>query len=331
MTAARASYLVTGAAGFIGSHLTEALLGAGHDVVAVDRFSDYYERSLKERNCSAFALQRLDLAEAALDDLVAGVDGIFHLAGQPGVRRSWGEDFAAHARDNLLASQRVFEAAAAARKRVVFASSSSIYGDASRYPVAEDAPANPASPYGVAKLACEHLARAYATSAGLDVVMLRYFTVYGPRQRPDMAFSTLLTALVENEPFRLNGTGSQSRSFTYVHDVVEATRLAMTLAPTGAVYNVGGGDEAALSDVIALAERLTGRTLAVRIRPHAAGDVLRTAADTRRIRAEIGWHPSTSLQTGLRAQWEWFLADRGENEARGIKRLPAPPGFRATA
>ena len=323
MIGARASYLVTGAAGFIGSHLTEALLAAGHDVLAVDRFSDYYEPWLKERNCSAFGVQRLDLAEAALDDLVVGVDGIFHLARQPGVRCSWGEDFAAHARDNLLASQRVFEAAAAAGKRVVFASSSSVYGEATRYPVAEEAPTNPASPYGVSKLACEHLARAYATNAELEVVTLRYFTVYGPRQRPDMAFSRLLTALVENESFQLNGTGSQSRSFTYVQDVVEATRLAMELAPADAVYNVGGGDEASLSDVIALAERLTGHTLAVRVRPHAAGDVARTAADTRRIRAELGWQPSTSLHAGLRAQWDWFLADQSRPSARRLVRASA--------
>jgi nucleoside-diphosphate-sugar epimerase len=293
-------YVVTGAAGFIGSHLAEALLADGHDVVAVDSFNDYYDPALKEENAAGFEVSRLDLAE---DDLALdGFDGVFHLAGQPGVR-SFGTVFDEYVRRNLLATQRVFESAARAGVRVVFASSSSVYGDAESYPTSEDARPSPISPYGITKLGCEQLAYAYAKSFGLDAVLLRYFTVYGPRQRPDMAFARIVDALARGASFELYGDGLQSRSFTYVADVVTATVAAMS--GPAALLNVGGGAEASMRDAIATLERVSGRTLEVVGKPAAAGDVRRTAADTQRIERELGWRAQTTLEDGLRAQWEW--------------------------
>jgi UDP-glucuronate 4-epimerase len=291
-------YVVTGAAGFIGSHLVEALRADGHEVVAVDCFTDYYDPALKEENAAGFDVSRLDLAndELALD----GFDGVFHLAGQPGVRASF-DDFDVYVRRNIVATHKVFERAARSGVRVVFASSSSVYGDAERYPTPEDAAPRPISPYGITKLACEHLAYAYK----LDAVLLRYFTVYGPRQRPDMAFARVVDALARGSSFELYGDGSQSRSFTYVRDAVAATIAAMERAPARALYNVGGGTEATMREAIATLERVSGRTLELVERPAAAGDVRRTAADTTRVERELGWRATTDLEIGLRAQWEW--------------------------
>jgi nucleoside-diphosphate-sugar epimerase len=295
-------YLVTGAAGFIGSHLADALIERGHEVVAVDCFTDYYGPELKEDNAAGFDVSRFDLADESL--ALDGFDGVFHLAGQPGVR-SFGEVFEDYARRNLLASRRVFESAAAAGARVVFASSSSIYGEAERYPTREDAEPRPISPYGITKLGCEQLAHAYAKGFGLDAVVLRYFTFYGPRQRPDMALARIVDALAHGSSFELYGDGLHSRSFTYVADGVEATIEAMERAPAGAVYNVGGGSEATMRDVIATLEDVAGRTLELIERPAAAGDVRRTSADTTRIERDLGWRATTQLEDGLRAQWEW--------------------------
>jgi nucleoside-diphosphate-sugar epimerase len=295
-------YLVTGAAGFIGSHLAEALAAGGHEVVGIDCFTDYYDPAIKERNARGLDVRRHDLAEDELD--FTGFDGVFHLAGQPGVR-SFGDVFALYVRRNVLASQRVFETAADAGVRVVFASSSSIYGEAERYPTSEDVPPRPVSPYGITKLTCEHLARAYARSFDLDVVVLRYFNAYGPRQRPDMAFPRVFEALAERSAFTLFGDGEQRRSFTYVGDVVEASVLAMQQAERGAVYNVGGGQEATMNEALALLERIAGRPLDVRREPAVPGDQRRTKADTSRIEAELGWRPRTRLEAGLTAQWEW--------------------------
>jgi UDP-glucuronate 4-epimerase len=304
-------YLVTGAAGFIGSHLAEALLAAGHEVTGVDSFTDYYDPRLKEENAAALDVRRLDLAADELD--LAGYDGVFHLAGQPGVR-SFGDVFALYVERNVLASQRVFEAAARAGVRVVFSSSSSVYGEAERYPTPEETPPRPLSPYGITKLSCEHLAHAYARSFGLDTVVLRYFNAYGPRQRPDMAFAAVVEALAEGRPFALFGDGEQSRSFTYVGDVVRATVDAMEHAPAGALYNVGGGQEATLNEALALLERIAGRPLDVRREPAVPGDQRRTKADTARIRAELGWAPEVPLEQGLADQWEWALGRVGAHE-----------------
>ena len=295
-------YVVTGAAGFIGSHLTEALLSRGHEVRAVDCFTDYYDPALKEQNAAGLDVTRLDLAGEDLD--LAGVDGVFHLAGQPGMR-SFGEVFADYVTRNLLASRRVFETAAGAGVRVVFASSSSVYGDAERYPTPETAEPRPLSPYGITKVGCEQLAYAYASSFGLDAVVLRYYTFYGPRQRPDMAFARIADALARGTSFELFGDGLQSRSFTYVADGVDATIAAMERASAGAVYNVGGGREATMREAISILEKVSGRSLELVEKPVAAGDMRRTAPDVTAIERDLGWRATTSLEDGLRAQWEW--------------------------
>jgi len=295
-------YVVTGAAGFIGSHLAETLVRAGHDVVCVDAFTDYYPEAEKEENARGLDVRRLDLVEEPLD--LAGVDGVFHLAGQPGVR-SFGDVFPLYVRRNLLATHRVLEAAASAGARVVFASSSSVYGDAEAYPTSEDATPQPISPYGITKLGCEHLARAYAKGFGLDAVALRYFTVYGPRQRPDMFFRRVCDALLGGASFEIYGSGEQSRSFTEVGDAVEATVAAMERAPAGALYNVGGGDEASMLEAIALLERISGKALDVRHVGAATGDVRRTKADVTRIGEALGWEPRTRLADGLERMWSW--------------------------
>ena len=296
-------YVVTGAAGFIGSHLAESLLAAGHDVVALDCCTDYYDPALKEENARAFELQRVDLAEAELD--FAGADGVFHLAGQPGAR-SFGDVFPTYLRRNVLVTQRVFEAAVAAGVKVVWASSSSIYGDAERYPTPEDVAPRPNNPYGITKLACEQLHDTYARVFGLRAVALRYFTVYGPRQRPDMAFARIVAALAEDEEFELYGDGSQSRSFTYVADVVAATTLALEAEP--GTYNVGGGDEATMQEAVALLERAAGRSLRIRYGPPQAGDMQRTKADTSKIERELGWRAVTPLAAGVAGHWQWASA-----------------------
>lgn len=302
-------YLVTGCAGFIGSTLAESLLDGGAEVVGVDAFTDYYERERKEaqveaaREHPAFRLVEHDLGIGALpESLLDGADGVFHLAARPGVRASWGAGFPGYLNDNLAATHAVVEAAAASGVPVVFASSSSIYGDALAYPTSEDTRPAPISPYGVTKLACEHLIAAYARDFGLKCTALRYFTVYGPRQRPDMAFQRIVEALAAGGEFEVYGDGAQSRDFTYVADAVGATIAAMDAGPAGRTYNVGGGSEATMRDVLALVEELSGRSLDVRYAERAAGDVRRTLADTSSIRDELRWEPRFDLRSGLAAQ-----------------------------
>ena len=297
-------YLVTGAAGFIGSHLAEALGEAGHDVVGLDAFTDYYDPALKRENARDLDVRDADLAEDELD--FAGYDGVFHLAGQPGVR-SFGDVFPLYLRRNVLASQRVFEAAARDGVKVVFASSSSVYGAAETYPTHENATPHPLSPYGISKLACEQLADAYRRQFGLDCVVLRYFNAFGPRQRPDMAFTRIASALASGGTFELFGDGNQSRSWTYVSDVVDATIASLDGSGT---YNVGGALEASMNEAIALFERLAGRELDVRRHADAVpGDQRRTKADTSRIRAELGWEPRVTLEDGAARQWAWASAN----------------------
>jgi nucleoside-diphosphate-sugar epimerase len=296
-------YLVTGAAGFIGSHLAETLQANGHEVVGIDCFSDYYDPALKEANASGLDVLRLDLAVDPLD--FAGYDGVFHLAGQPGVR-SFGDVFPEYLRNNVLASQRVFEAAVQAGVRVVFSSSSSVYGAAERYPTPENLTLQPMSPYAITKVAAEQLAAAYASSFGLDVVVLRYFNAFGPRQRPDMAFTRMCLALAEGRQFDLYGDGTQTRECTYVSDVVAATTLAMERGE--GTLNVGGGVESSILETIAILERVAGRKLDVRSGPPVPGDQRRSRADTTLIHEQLGWEPRVSLEDGLSAQWEWASA-----------------------
>jgi UDP-glucuronate 4-epimerase len=298
-------YVVTGAAGFIGSHLSEALRDAGHEVREIDCFTDFYDTEVKEQNARGHDVERVDLAADPLS--FAGADGVFHLAGQPGPAQSF-ENFPLYLRRNVEAAHRVFEAAARDRVRVVFASSSSVYGDVDRFPTPEDALPVPLSPYGVTKLAAEHLAEALARSQGLDPVVLRYFSVFGPRQRPDMAFARIAHALAAEQPFDLYGDGSQTRSWTYVADAVEATIAAMENG--SGVYNVGGGDEVSLRDAIAEFEGLAGRRLELREHAAARGDPGRASADTARAEADLGWRARTSFEDGASKQWEWVLKAR---------------------
>jgi UDP-glucuronate 4-epimerase len=316
------TYLVTGCAGFIGSHLCDSLLEDGHSVVGVDAFTPTYPRSLKERNLrdalsnSRFRLAELDvaIADGALVEAVADAELVFHLAAQPGVRTSWGASFEHYVHRNLLATQRVFEAAAEVGLRVVLASSSSVYGNVETGASQESAALRPISPYGVTKLGCEHLARAYAKSFDLDVVTLRYFTVFGPRQRPDMAFTRIAAAVVDGTPFEVFGSGEQSRDFTYVADAVAATVLAGEHAPSDSIYNVGGGEEATVNRVLELVEEIAGRPVEILRTQRMRGDVRRTSADTSALRAECSWVPSVSLREGLRAQLKWYEELRAELE-----------------
>jgi UDP-glucuronate 4-epimerase len=309
--------LVTGCAGFIGSHLSERLVAEGWDVVGVDAFTPYYDRADKLDNLGTlegaprFSLVQGDINELDLAALMADAPVIFHLAAQPGVRLSFGEGFARYTADNLLATQRIFEAAAAAGSpRVVWASSSSVYGDAACYPCVEDeTPTAPRSPYGVTKRACEDLAAIYR-GRGLSTVGLRYFTVYGPRQRPDMAMRILCESLLDGTPFPLYGDGRQSRDFTHVADAVDATYRAGLADDPAAIYNIGGGHEATLADVIAALEELAGRDAVLDRRPDQAGDVRRTAAETTRAQTDLGWAPSVGLREGLRSELDWVGARR---------------------
>jgi nucleoside-diphosphate-sugar epimerase len=309
MTDPASTALVTGCAGFVGSHLCEALLARGCRVVGVDCFTDYYSRSLKESNLAglrraeSFTMLEADLAIAELEPMLEGVDVVFHMAAQPGVRPSFGRGLSAYLRDNIQATQRLLEAAAGCDLRsLVYASSSSVYGDQDVYPAREDAPVRPVSPYGATKVITEQLASAFWRSAGAPVVGLRYFTVYGPRQRPDMAFSRFIGRALSGRPLAVRGDGRQVREFTYVDDVVRATVAAAERGEHGSVYNIGGGVAVALLDVIALLEELLDGPLEVEFGDPARGDPRRTEADITRAVHDLGYRPSTPLAEGLAHQ-----------------------------
>jgi nucleoside-diphosphate-sugar epimerase len=302
--------LVTGAAGFVGSHLCEKLLDDGVEVVALDSFTDYYGRARKEQNLGplrgrpGFSLVEGDIAEIALDPLLAGVDRVFHLAGQPGVRASWGPDFPDYIRHNVVATQRLLEACKGRPlRKLVHASSSSVYGDAESYPTAETLRPQPVSPYGVTKLAAEHLCEVYRKSFDVPTASLRLFTVYGPRQRPDMAFSRVVRAALAGEEFEVYGDGEQTRDFTFVEDVVTAMR-DVSLSPWSGVANIGGGSRTSLNGVLEIVRDLCGE-LRITRRPRAAGDVRHTAADISVARAGFGYRPRTTLAQGLAAMVAW--------------------------
>lgn len=306
--------LVTGCAGFIGSHLAERLIQLGHSVVGIDNFSDYYPRSVKEDNLvwlrgqPAFTLVEGDLAEMDLAPWLEGVEWVFHQAAQAGVRSSWGADFAIYTQANVLATQRLLEAVkgSPSLRAFVYASSSSVYGDAERYPTREDFLPQPISPYGVTKLAGEHLCRLYARAFGVPAVSLRYFTVYGPRQRPDMAFHRFIRAMLSDAPLTIYGDGMQTRDFTYVDDIVEANLLAAERGRPGEVYNIGGGSRVTVREVIALLEDIIGRPAKVQFAPAQKGDVLHTAADIRKAARELGYAPRFRLREGLEQEVAWM-------------------------
>lgn len=306
--------LVTGVAGFIGSSIAEKLLDQGHTVIGVDSFTAYYDRKLKIRNLARlqnpkFEFIEADLKEYDLSSLLRGVNKVFHQAGQPGVRKSWGQDFGTYVGENISATQRLLEAAKSSSvDRFVYASSSSVYGNAEAYPTHERLMPQPLSPYGVTKLAAEHLCSLYAQNFGLPTVSLRYFTVYGPRQRPDMAFTRFIRAALLSEPIEIYGNGEQVRDFTFIDDIVEANLLAATAeVRPGSIYNVAGGGSVSVNDVLSHIRNLSGAKIDVRYIQGVPGDVRRTGGSTSAIERDLGWNPEISIRDGLSRQFEWGL------------------------
>ncbi|MHB8658647.1 MAG: NAD-dependent epimerase/dehydratase family protein [Solirubrobacteraceae bacterium] len=308
--------LVTGCAGFIGSRLVERLLYDGTSVLGVDSFTDYYAKETKKANLRrfrehpGFEFRRLDLSRDPLDGLLSDVDVVYHLAGQPGVRSSFGSGFAKYVRHNIEATQRLLEAAISQPlEALVFASSSSVYGEEAPFPTPEDAPTRPKSPYGMTKVAVEDLAGVYLRNHGVPVIGLRYFTVYGPGQRPDMSFSRFIGQLLAGHQLTVYGDGQQTREFTYVDDVVRATITAASLGRPGSAYNIGGGTQVELRTAYELLAEILDRPVSVLTLPAAPGDVRRTGADASRAREELGFEPRISLEDGLRAQVKAALKD----------------------
>ena len=311
--------LVTGAAGFIGSHLAERLVADGHDVVGVDCFTDYYARSAKEANVAGLrSSDRFELIEAEIGDLdlpalLEDVELIFHQAAQAGVRASWGESFRVYTRLNVDATQQLLEAAkdAPRLRKLVYASSSSVYGATRVLPMKEDHPTQPVSPYGVTKLAAEHLASLYHLSFGLPTVSLRYFTVYGPRQRPDMAFHRFLRAALTGEPLTLFGDGTQTRDFTFVADAVEANVRAALEGPPGTVANIGGGSRVSILEIFDMIRELVGRDIEIESAGTPRGEMKDTVADTTVARSAFGYQPSVSIREGLERERDWVASFHG--------------------
>lgn len=307
--------LVTGAAGFIGSTLSQALVDGGHEVVGVDCFLDYYPRATKEGNLATlrssprFRFVEASLVDADLGPLVDGVDWVFHQAAQAGVRSSWGEEFRIYSDNNVYATQRLLEACRSRPiRKLVYASSSSVYGDTDDLPMRETGLPRPVSPYGVSKLAAEHLVWLYSKNFGLPTVSLRYFTVYGPRQRPDMAFHRFIRAALEDTPIALYGDGEQSRDFTFVADIVAANVAAAESDVAGAVFNIGGGSRTTVNEVLATIAGIVGREVRVERHDVQRGDVRHTSADMSAAQRLLGFAPRVPLAEGLRAQVEWQSA-----------------------
>ncbi|WP_147105669.1 NAD-dependent epimerase/dehydratase family protein [Nesterenkonia populi] len=310
--------LVTGAAGFVGSHLSRRLVNDGHEVVGIDSISDYYDTQHKVRNLQRvidherFTFIEEDLGSLPLIPLLEDVDWVFHQAGQPGVRNSWGEDFGNYIQANIQVTQRLLEAArhSPTISRMVYASSSSVYGDAEVHPTDEAVLPRPRSPYGVTKLAAEHLWSLYGTQFNLPTVSLRYFTVYGPGQRPDMAFTRFSRAILSGQPIHVYGDGTQVRDFTYIDDVVEANILVAEqgLEP-GIVMNVAGGGFTSVNETLQLLSEAAGREPHIIYAEKVAGDVKRTGGDGSLLRKITGWVPKTSLQEGLEAQLRWAAGE----------------------
>lgn len=307
--------LVTGGAGFIGSHLSELLLDRGARVRAIDAFTDFYPRPLKERNLAAlrgrdgYEFVEGDLRDVDLAAVLDGVTHVFHLAAQAGVRRSWGTEFQVYTGLNVDATQALLEACAKRPiERLVYASSSSVYGDEVDIPMKETALPQPVSPYGVTKLAAEQLCHLYHVNFGVPAVSLRYFTVYGPRQRPDMGFNRFFTAILQGRPLVQFGDGLQTRDFTYVADAARATADAAVRGVPGRVYNIGGGSRVSLREVFDLIARVSGRPVTIDQQGPQKGDMRDTYADTTRAQADLGFAPSVTLEEGLRQMWRWMEA-----------------------
>jgi nucleoside-diphosphate-sugar epimerase len=307
--------LVTGVAGFIGSTLATQLLASGARVTGLDCFTDYYARELKERNLAplaaspAFRFVEAPLQTVALEPLLDDVTHVFHLAAQAGVRGSWGDQFRTYTSHNVDATQRLLEAVKERPiHRLVYASSSSVYGDVAAIPMREESVLQPVSPYGVTKLAAEHLCYLYHVNYGVPSVSLRYFTVYGPKQRPDMGFNRFIRAALLGQPITLFGDGEQTRDFTFVDDIVAATVAAGDRGTPGGVYNIGGGNRVTINHVLDTIGTITGKSLNIKRLPAEKGDMRDTYADTARARADLGFQPTKSLEEGLTAECRW-LAD----------------------
>jgi UDP-glucose 4-epimerase len=305
--------LITGVAGFIGSQLAEALITRGAQVLGVDCFTDYYPRAVKEANLAtlrghpAFRFVEGSVQATDLRPLLAGVTQVFHLAAQAGVRKSWGHEFRIYSVNNVEATQVLLEACVGLPlDRFVYASSSSVYGDDVPIPMREDALPRPVSPYGVTKLAAEQLCHLYYVNHHVPTVSLRYFTVYGPRQRPDMAFHRFLRASLAGAPITVYGDGLQTRDFTYIGDAVAATMAAADRGRPGGVYNIGGGSQVSVNHVLDLVARCTGRAVTLRREPAQKGDMRDTYADTTRARTDLGFAPSVSLEDGLQEEYRWL-------------------------
>lgn len=305
--------LVTGVAGFIGSHLAEALVAHGYRVIGVDAFVDFYPRFMKDanldrlRSMSAFQLIEADLRTTDVTSLLDGVDYVFHQAAQAGVRSSWGWEFTSYVEHNVLATQRLLEAALhSSVRRIIYASSSSVYGNVITQPAHEDSRLLPLSPYGVTKLAAEYLCRLYTVEYGLPTISLRYFTVYGPRQRPDMAFHKFIRAILRHEPIVVYGDGEQSRDFTYVADIVAANIAAIDHGQPGACYNLGGGVHATVNEVLHLLEAITGEQTRISYVSRQPGDAAHTSADTTAAREQLRFTPSVTLTEGLQQEVNWL-------------------------
>ena len=305
--------LVTGAAGFIGSHLTAALLERGARVTGLDCFTDYYPRRIKEANLAVntgkpgFQFVEARIQDADLRALLDGKTHVFHLAAQAGVRKSWGRDFQVYTVNNVEASQILLEACVGQPiEKFVYASSSSVYGDAVAIPMTEKALPQPVSPYGVTKLAAEQLCHLYTVNHGVPTSSMRYFTVYGPRQRPDMGFHRFIRAALTGEPISLYGDGEQTRDFTFVADAVAATIAAGDRGRPGAVYNIGGGSRVSINEVLRIIGRATGKTLNIRRESAQKGDMRDTLADTTQARNDLGWAPTVTLEDGIDAEVRWL-------------------------
>lgn len=305
--------LVTGAAGFLGSNISERLISMGAEVIGIDCFIDYYPRALKEKNLTnlwaskQFTFIEKSLLDVNLSELLDGVDYVFHQAAQAGVRASWGKDFEIYTENNIKATQQLLDACKDKPiKRLIYASSSSVYGDVKEFPMRETMFLQPVSPYGVSKLAAEHLCVLYWKNFKVPTISLRYFTVYGPRQRPDMAFNRFIKAILKGDTIRIYGDGKQTRDFTFVADAVQANISAMTNGTPGGVYNIGGGSRISVNDVLAILGKISGIEPKISYEERQKGDVQDTCADTTLAKNELLYNPQVGIEEGLRQEYEWL-------------------------
>jgi len=305
--------LVTGAAGFIGSHLCRRLLKEGHYVSGIDSFTDYYPRRIKEANLAPFSKHERfkffpeDINKLDLNNLLQNIDAVFHLAAQAGVRASWGKNFSIYTRNNIEATQKLLETAKKYRlTKFIYASSSSVYGSSPELPMKETSTLSPFSPYGVSKLAAENLCSLYFRNYGVPTVSLRFFTVYGPGQRPDMAFHRFFKAILLNKPITIYGDGKQTRDFTYVDDIIEANIISLSKGKEGEIYNIGGGNQLTLKNIFSFLEQICQKKIKLQFEKKQKGDVLHTFANIKKAYVDLDYSPKVSLKEGLQKEWNWI-------------------------